>query len=372
MNLKGGYKILSLVTLVLIASVDGTTATNITDANTLEQLDSLKEYLDVSKQLKPILLRVKPSKEKVVMAELSRVNDVTLMIHAKLDGYELNIVVAFEQDVETLLWSIDEAQYLYVKTVTSEVGIKGLIQADKDILSQIEVEYDSDNNRTIFTFPKNVMPLRWYISNLEGGIDVFFDYIGENIIDEEFNVKGTLFAEGAQVQVIIGGNHVLNDDDFDWIYSSYIYLSSPTSSINTYYLYHPITSADLPPNVENAEEGTPVKMLGLDEDGEVVKSNLPASGTKLYKHTITRTGVAQVVLINTSSTPIDFSNFNGYSFGDYYSSCVSAKIGTSFAIGGFSPNSNSVMFRYCTVGPSSVTAAEVEINTNSTDTVTEL
>ena len=122
MNLKGGYKILSLVTLVLIASVDGTTATDITDVNTLEQLDSLKEFLDVSKQLKPILLRVKPSKEKVVMAELSRVDDVTLMIHAKLDGYELNIVVSFEQDEETLEYYIDEAGYLYIADLDKVAG----------------------------------------------------------------------------------------------------------------------------------------------------------------------------------------------------------------------------------------------------------
>ena len=184
MNLKGGYKILSLVTLVLIASVDGTTATDITDVNTLEQLDSLKEFLDVSKQLKPILLRVKPSKEKVVMAELSRVDDVTFMIHAKLDGYELNIVVSFEQDEETLEYYIDEAGYLYIADVDKVAG-----------------------------------------------------------------------------------------------------------------------------EVAKAEDGTPVKMLGLDEDGGLVKGDLPASGTKLYKHVVDLGSGFSATFISTINKNLKTDNF---------------------------------------------------------------
>ena len=277
MNLKGGYKILSLVTLVLIVSVDGTTATDITDANTLEQLDSLKEYLDVSKQLKPILLRVKPSKEKVVMAELSRVDDVTLMIHAKLDGYELDIVVSFEQDEETLLWSIDEAQYLYVKTVNSEVDIKGLIEADKDIISQIKIRYDEDNDVTIAVLPKGVMPLvldeteavgeQFYfnyddntcIGNLGDVIDGCEIYFRENSGCFEIQFSGEV------IPVISHIEYIMYDGDLNYV------------ALNTQKLYYPASA-----------------------------------GTKLYKHEIWTTSAVEDLnfyIISTKSTPYTLQDF---------------------------------------------------------------
>lgn len=41
------------------------------------------------------------------------------------------------------------------------------------------------------------------------------------------------------------------------------------------------------PNVEDAQSGTSISMLGLDSDGKVVKSAIPSSGTKLYRHSLT-------------------------------------------------------------------------------------
>lgn len=235
MNLKGGYKILNLLTLVLIASVDGITATDITDVNTLEQLDSLKEYLDVSKQLKPILLRVKPSKEKVVMAELSRVDDVTLMIHAKLNGYELNIIVSYEQDEDTLLWYIDEAQYLYVKTVNSEVGIKGLIQADKDILSQIDVDYDGDEFTTIW-FPVNIMPIN--IKTKEHG-DLYF--LNGKLVDTGRNRVYEIdeFYEDEGFHIVIIGEFTDTIIGLEWIG---IINGNKQILQNTYNFYYPASA----------------------------------------------------------------------------------------------------------------------------------
>lgn len=278
MNLKGGYKILNLLTLVLVASVDGTTGTDITDVNTLEQLDSLKEYLDASKQLKPILLRVKPSKEKVVMAELSRIDDVTLMIHAKLDGYELNIVVSYEQDEETLLWYIDEAQYLYVKTVNSEVGIKGLIsegiQADKDILSQIV--YDEENE--LWHLPPNILPLRLYgLINAQEELygNLFFDYENGLILNEQKETVGSVVNTGNIVDLTLESDNVFKD-------LTYIHFDGEDAEtiLNTYYLYHPVTSA----------------------------------GTKLYLHSLrgsSGSGPAlwQLCIINTSNLEFEVSDF---------------------------------------------------------------
>lgn len=124
MNLKGGYKIIDLRTLTLVPSEDGTTLTDITDEKVLEQLDSLKEYLDVSKELKPIYVRV--TEHNTVMGELKRdVENNAFILYVIVMGYVLTIGVSFTQDEETLLWSIDEAQYLYVSDelkVTNEVN----------------------------------------------------------------------------------------------------------------------------------------------------------------------------------------------------------------------------------------------------------
>ena len=72
MNLKGGYKIIDICALSLVAGVVGGDAIEITDKGVLDQLLSLKEFLDVEKELKPILLRAKQSGKEVVMGELLR------------------------------------------------------------------------------------------------------------------------------------------------------------------------------------------------------------------------------------------------------------------------------------------------------------
>lgn len=214
MNLKGGYKIISLMAITLIAGAIDDDRTAITDEGILNQLDSLKEYLDDSKQLKPILLRVKDSGNEVVMANLSKkTGEDIFYINADLVDASLNIMVKFAQDEETLEYYIDEAGYLYIADVDKVAG---------------------------------------EVAKAEEGTIV--DTLG---LDED----------GGLVKGII-------------------------------------------PNVENAEDGTIVDVLGLDGNGKLVKGTI-SGGTKLYKHTLTLSGLGfkLEVISNTNVNFFDSSNW---------------------------------------------------------------
>ena len=73
-----------------------------------------------------------------------------------------------------------------VEVNDSEVNpiIESAIQADKDIISQIKMEYNEDNDITFVNFPKNIMPLNITFNNktlylLEGYL---VDYNG-NVVE---------------------------------------------------------------------------------------------------------------------------------------------------------------------------------------------
>lgn len=120
MNLKGGYKIIDLSSISLVGGTVGGDYTAITDEKILEQLLSLKDYLDDSKELKPIYLRAKTSGKETVMAELAKkIGEDILYIDAKLVSSKVQIKVVFERDAETQEISIDEAGYLYVSDADS-------------------------------------------------------------------------------------------------------------------------------------------------------------------------------------------------------------------------------------------------------------
>lgn len=115
MNLKGGYKIISLMAITL---VNNSEYTAISDKGILDQLASLKEYLDESKELKPVLLRVKDSANEVVMCELAKkIGEDILYIKAELIDCGLIIKVEFAKDEDTQEIYLDEASYLYVANV---------------------------------------------------------------------------------------------------------------------------------------------------------------------------------------------------------------------------------------------------------------
>lgn len=317
MNLKGGYKIINLMTLSLVAVTTGL-YTDITDKVVLEQLLSLRDLLDTSKELKPILLRLGQSKNEVVMAELSR-DSAGLHIHALLDGYTLDIKVTYQVDEDTQEVLIDDAQYLYIEnSAQEEAVIKGLIEADKDILSKIIYSNVDD----ILTFPKGILPIKYHNANNDA--DYYFDYYNGAVVDATNQNVAELGITNLQVRIIdMAGNVGIFDKNNDGI--SYILNDELVETeLNAYYLYHPITSA----------------------------------GVKLYKHIVSLTttiGVSNITFISTHSNAItDFTETIINSIVQY------VNIGSSLTI------ANQIAFRLSYFGGNAphVTVLRFELNTD--------
>jgi len=113
-NLKGGYIILSLVSMALAETSE---TTSITDEEVLKQLLSLSDYaLKPDKELKPIYLRAKDTSgiEVVSLCELDR-NAGSLRIKAKILDYILQIYVAYDVDADTGEVSIDTCGYDFIE-----------------------------------------------------------------------------------------------------------------------------------------------------------------------------------------------------------------------------------------------------------------
>ena len=88
------------------------------------------------------------------------------------------------------------------------------------------------------------------------------------------------------------------------------------------------------PNVEEAEEGTIDKVLGLNSSGDVVKGTI-AGGTKLYKHEITMQNVTAsggmplvMEVISLDSTEQSFNEKFNY----FMLSAIKVRFGSSFPI----------------------------------------
>lgn len=281
MNLKGGYKIIDLMTLSLVAVTTGL-YTDITDKTVLEQLLSLHDLMDTSKELKPIFLRVGQSTKEVVMAELLR-DSAGLHIHALLDGYTLDIKVTYQVDEDTQEVLIDDAQYLYVEnSAQEEAVIKGLIEADKDILSRIIVEYDETSDNTTIIFPKYIIPIKFYLG---GTVEhyCYFNYKdGILVVDDSTSIDTSMVgSEEDSIKIVIEGEFSISEiGEILYINASNIDSFDSTLYFNTYYIFNPITSG----------------------------------GTKLYKHLLDLRNssditVARVFFISTSNETSSLSSF---------------------------------------------------------------
>lgn len=142
--------------------------------------------------------------------------------------------------------------------------IEGAIQADKDIISQIEVEYD--DGYTYFTFPKGVMPLSITLNTHR----LFFkdgnDVVGENgQTVEGYELDDKVLEDGYFVISFVGdvSEQVING-------LTYIQFNGDARFIeNTYNLFFPASG-----------------------------------GTKLYKHKLSIFNVGANGIISLSDTPI--------------------------------------------------------------------
>lgn len=150
---------------------------------------------------------------------------------------------------------------------------KAAIADDKDILMQLV--YDGENHR--ITLPPNIMPLKLVdYGDIDGS--VYFDYRIQSILNEQGNSIGGLIPDSTPD----------GQTYFTLVFTEGTYFSigrieycffNGNVSLNTYYLYHPVTSA----------------------------------GTKLYQHNIS--GDEEVVIISADSTPIGTNTSKSYAIG---------------------------------------------------------
>lgn len=122
-RLVGGDYLLDLSSIEIEESVDGTTKTNITDSDVLEQLTNLKKYVKNPEMAKPVWVKLKNGEnDELVIARgtFAVVDTGEFEICVQLDGYKLVIFIEFTQvlnsdDVPMEDWYIDtnDAKYLF-------------------------------------------------------------------------------------------------------------------------------------------------------------------------------------------------------------------------------------------------------------------
>ena len=122
-RLVGGDYLLDLSSIELEESEDGSTKTNITDSDVLEQLTNLKKYISNPEMAKPVWVKLKNGEnDELVIARgtFAVVDTGEFEICVQLDGYKLVIFIEFTQvlnsDDEPLDdWYIDtnDAKYLF-------------------------------------------------------------------------------------------------------------------------------------------------------------------------------------------------------------------------------------------------------------------
>lgn len=162
-----------------------------------------------------------------------------------------------------------------------DTAVEGLIQADKDIVSQIV--YDVENGKIIF--PKNVKPL--LVCDNEGS-EYYFDYTnGKLLSDAGYQLMDSI--------EYIEGHVVINDANYDFIEGGEVIY--PLEVVE-YILF-------------DGSNGAGFDLLNTYE-----LYNIPEGGTKLYKHTIATTATIDgnqysgtMEIINNVSSPYDYGSF---------------------------------------------------------------
>lgn len=158
----GGYQILDLRGIDLEV---GTVATDITDANVLNQLLKLRDYIDkaynfskpLENQLKPVLIRFRDKKanekiEGATYGELSVVNNYySFKVTGRISGqFTLTINVTFEEVTNAYgnkEWVIDNATILLAdasNVLEGNIEIEGDVAIDGDLSASGDLEVTGD------------------------------------------------------------------------------------------------------------------------------------------------------------------------------------------------------------------------------------
>ena len=168
-RLVGGDYLLDLSSIELEESEDGSTKTNITDSDVLEQLINLKKYINNPEMAKPVWVKLKNGEnDELVIARgtFAFIDTGEFEICVQLDGYKLVIFIEFTQvlnsDDEPLDdWYIDtnDAKYLFTSDAqalaqqladfTGDVNITGDASVTGDVtvktLEQSQANWKGDN-----------------------------------------------------------------------------------------------------------------------------------------------------------------------------------------------------------------------------------
>ncbi len=79
--------------------------------------------------------------------------------------------------------------------------IDSAIQADKDIISQIKVEYDEQHNLTKFIFPKGILPIRFFDDKVDSDYE-YFDYTSQRILMSNGDVSSWVLTSDGESVII--------------------------------------------------------------------------------------------------------------------------------------------------------------------------
>ena len=185
----------------------------------------------------------------------------------------LTKILRFKEQHNKLVDKVEDVES-DIADLPTEQDVKNLIQANKDILSQLV--YESVGGYTKITFPKNVLPIHIYLDETE----YYFDYVNEFVLDDTGALvsNSSVSVENDIVQMSLQGifGEICN--------LSYILFNETEDMLNTYYLFNP-----------------------------------RGGGTKLYKHDILMSAINITInfsIINFSASQILLSDFeNGIRVG---------------------------------------------------------
>lgn len=158
------------------------------------------------------------------------------MIAKKTGNQKHNYIVTYKEEkhgiclsyyaagyIETVSYDYTNGHWVYNSTDVFNADEK----VDKDVLDKIVV----DSYEGITLFPSNVLPLRIRCDDNE---TYYFDYEKGFVLEED----GTQYTE-----ILLEDKSVKLDSDFPGIVEiDYAYFNGTFRKLNTYYMYHPISS----------------------------------------------------------------------------------------------------------------------------------
>ena len=201
-----------------------------------------------------------------------------------INGNTISLVYVDGDWVKQVIYAdgeLDETTETAVGGIT-EQQVKDLIEADKDIINQIEIEYDEDNDLTTFVFPKGVIPVCLYFNEYADEEDLYFDYLNNKLysFSRDLSEDTSIDFNNNSLTLYISGD--LTNDKVNCL----LYLNE--SGVGNGFLY------------------------GFEIAWQNVLKPQP-NGTKLYNHSIKFANNVECIAVSTLSTPItDYNDLSGF------------------------------------------------------------